>query len=187
MQLGRRLHHSLRPSLRQPYPRGTLGLVHIQQTDISDNHILYHRFDRRCNRCNLNFSTKTISILKAIVFCMLAIHSANPRFFLPGRQSDADNSASRTFDNSSFPMTTTSPVFVEFRCTRCWYSNCADSEYVGTEVDCRNCGERLEVPEATPDRIERALALLESEPELLAPRNNDRKQAIDFDRQYSAA
>lgn len=83
-------------------------------------------------------------------------------------------------------MTTTSPVFVEFRCTRCWYSNFADSECVGTEVNCRNCGERLEVPEATPDRIERALALLESEPELLAPRNNDRNQAIDFDREYSA-
>jgi uncharacterized RDD family membrane protein YckC len=53
-------------------------------------------------------------------------------------------------------------------------------------VDCRNCGERLEVPEATPDRIERALALLESEPELLAPKNNERKQSLDFDRQYSA-
>jgi uncharacterized RDD family membrane protein YckC len=83
-------------------------------------------------------------------------------------------------------MPTTATVFVEFRCTRCWYSNCADSESVGSQVDCRNCGERLEVPEATPDRIERALTLLESEPELLAPRSTDRKQALDFDRQYSA-
>jgi uncharacterized RDD family membrane protein YckC/DNA-directed RNA polymerase subunit RPC12/RpoP len=82
-------------------------------------------------------------------------------------------------------MPTTDTVFVEFRCTRCWYSNFADSESVGSEVDCRNCGERLEVPEATPDRIERALALLESEPELLAPRSTDRKQVLEFDRQYS--
>ena len=82
-------------------------------------------------------------------------------------------------------MPTTATVFVEFRCNRCWYSNCADIAFVGTEVDCRNCGERLEVPEATPDRIERALALLESEPELLAPRSTDRKQPLDFDRQYS--
>jgi uncharacterized RDD family membrane protein YckC/DNA-directed RNA polymerase subunit RPC12/RpoP len=117
---------------------------------------------------------------------LFALRRPKPKFVCPGRHSDADHSASKPFDNISFPMPTTATVFVEFRCTRCWYSNCADSESVGSQVDCRNCGERLEVPEATPDRIERALALLESEPELLAPRSTDRKQTLDFDRQYSA-
>ncbi len=82
-------------------------------------------------------------------------------------------------------MSTIAPVFVEFRCNRCWYSNCADSEAVGTEVECRNCSQNITVPEATTERVERALALLQAEPELAekkAPLNN--KPAI-FDRQTS--
>jgi uncharacterized RDD family membrane protein YckC len=82
-------------------------------------------------------------------------------------------------------MPTFTPTLVEFRCTRCWYSNCADAEAVGTEVGCRNCGQKLEVPEATPERIERALALLETEPELLSPREDTSRQVLDFHRVYS--
>lgn len=82
-------------------------------------------------------------------------------------------------------MPTITPVFIEFRCTRCWYSNCADAENTGNEVECRNCGQKLEVPEATADRIERALALLEAEPELRAPKNDVQKSTSDFDRTYS--
>ena len=61
-------------------------------------------------------------------------------------------------------MSTVAPVFVEFRCNRCWYSNCADSEAVGTKVECRNCGQETTVPEATPDRIARAETLLSEQP-----------------------
>ena len=58
-------------------------------------------------------------------------------------------------------MNALTAVQVEFRCHRCWCSNCADAELAGSEVDCQNCGQTVTVPEATPDRIERAAALVE--------------------------
>ncbi len=82
-------------------------------------------------------------------------------------------------------MSTLSPVFVEFRCTRCWVSNCADSAAVGTESECRNCGQKLSVPEATPDRIARALTLLEEMPDLLSPGESDKGKTTDFNRKYN--
>lgn len=79
-------------------------------------------------------------------------------------------------------MSTVAPVFVEFRCNRCWYSNCAESEAVGTEVRCRNCGQEITVPEATPDRIARAEALLNELPELLNKAVSVDKSKLEFDR-----
>lgn len=84
-----------------------------------------------------------------------------------------------------FTMSTIAPVLVEFRCSRCWNSNCADSQNVGSEVACRTCGHKNVVPEATADRIERALSLIESEPELIAPKRTPSAQALDFDRPYT--
>ncbi len=57
-------------------------------------------------------------------------------------------------------MSSVTAIQVEFRCNRCWCSNCADVELVGTKVDCRNCGQPVTVPEATPERIDRAAALV---------------------------
>lgn len=82
-------------------------------------------------------------------------------------------------------MSTIAPVYVEFRCNRCWNSNCAQSEAVGTEVPCRNCGQELTVPEATPDRIARALALLEELPELNTQRSVTKTNATPLDHQFS--
>ena len=56
---------------------------------------------------------------------------------------------------------------------------------VNSEVDCRNCGQKLTVPEATPDRVARALALLEEIPESQAPKDFIKECVTDFDRQYS--
>ena len=78
-------------------------------------------------------------------------------------------------------MSTVAPVFVEFRCNRCWYSNCADSEAVGTKVECRNCGQETTVPEATPDRIARAEALLSEQPELINKPPAADKSKLEFD------
>jgi uncharacterized RDD family membrane protein YckC len=60
-------------------------------------------------------------------------------------------------------MNALAEVQVEFRCNRCWHSNCADAELVGTAVACRNCGQSVTVPEATLERIERAAALSETQ------------------------
>ncbi|MEQ1828417.1 MAG: RDD family protein, partial [Pirellula sp.] len=61
----------------------------------------------------------------------------------------------------------------------------ADSEAVGTEVDCRHCGQQITVPEATPERIARALALLEQEPELSAPKAPQETRKSEFNRNLS--
>jgi uncharacterized RDD family membrane protein YckC/DNA-directed RNA polymerase subunit RPC12/RpoP len=74
---------------------------------------------------------------------------------------------------------------IEYRCSRCWHSNCADINAVATQVSCRNCGHANVVPEATPERIERAMALLESSPEIYTSGNVPSGQAIDFDHTYS--
>ena len=71
-------------------------------------------------------------------------------------------------------MTTTStsitkPVFLEYRCGRCWNSNCAETIQVGQSVPCRVCGSENVVPEATIDRIERAEALISESLHELAP------------------
>lgn len=77
-------------------------------------------------------------------------------------------------------MSTIAPVFVEFRCNRCWYSNIAEETAVGTEVGCRNCGNKLSVPEATPERIENANALLRENPELLSAPSGTEVHEIDY-------
>ncbi len=82
-------------------------------------------------------------------------------------------------------MSTVAPVFVEFRCNRCWYSNCADSDTVGTEVECRNCGQEITVPEATPDRIARAEAMLGEQPALVNKPPAVDKSKLEFDRKLS--
>ncbi len=56
--------------------------------------------------------------------------------------------------------TATAPQLLEFRCTRCWHSNCVSSERCGQSVACSNCGGEQTVPEATPARIARAAELL---------------------------
>jgi uncharacterized RDD family membrane protein YckC/DNA-directed RNA polymerase subunit RPC12/RpoP len=58
-------------------------------------------------------------------------------------------------------MSSLTAVQVEFRCNRCWFSNCADAELEGKKVACRNCGQSVTVPEATPERIDRAAALIQ--------------------------
>ncbi len=63
-------------------------------------------------------------------------------------------------------MSTATPVMLEFRCTRCWRSNCVDSDACGSTIPCQNCGEEVTVPDATPERIARAEALLKEEPSL---------------------
>ena len=83
-------------------------------------------------------------------------------------------------------MTTIAPVFVEFRCNRCWYSNCADDESVGTEVECGNCGQAITVPEATPERIARAESMMSELSELQAqPLSADKPLNLKFDHRTS--
>lgn len=77
-------------------------------------------------------------------------------------------------------MSTIAPVYLEFRCNRCWYSNIAEENAVGTEIGCRNCGQKLTVPEATLERIENANALLRDNPELLNAPEEKQEQEIDF-------
>ncbi len=57
-------------------------------------------------------------------------------------------------------------TLLEARCTRCWNSNCFPVEAAGSPRPCRHCGHEFLVPEATPERIARAAALLEEQPEL---------------------
>ena len=79
--------------------------------------------------------------------------------------------------------TPSAQVFVEFRCNRCWYSNCANSEAVGMNVECRNCGHTVNVPEATPDRIARAEALLNDLADLVDEKQQaGRPKSSEFDR-----
>ncbi|MCU0721608.1 MAG: RDD family protein [Pirellula sp.] len=61
---------------------------------------------------------------------------------------------------STTSTSSTKPVFLEYRCGRCWNSNCAETTQVGSKVPCSVCGSDNEVPEATIDRIERAEALI---------------------------
>lgn len=58
-------------------------------------------------------------------------------------------------------------TLLEVRCSRCWNSNCFPVDDVGSTQDCRNCGHQILVPEATPERIARAEALLAEQPELM--------------------
>lgn len=79
-------------------------------------------------------------------------------------------------------ITAVAPVFVEFRCNRCWYSNCAELETVGTESECRNCGQSITVPKATPERIARAESLLSEQPELrIQPQASVKPSISPFD------
>lgn len=55
---------------------------------------------------------------------------------------------------------------LEFRCTRCWNSNVAACSTSGSAFECKNCGQSLIVPEATPERIARAKALLQELPSI---------------------
>lgn len=73
-------------------------------------------------------------------------------------------------------------TLLEVRCSRCWNSNCFSVETVGTDQECRNCGSNILVPEATPDRIARAEALLAEQPEIIEQPAASREQ---FDRQLS--
>lgn len=58
-------------------------------------------------------------------------------------------------------------TLLEVRCSRCWNSNCFPVDTVGSTQECRNCGQDIVVPEATPERIARAEALLAEQPELI--------------------
>lgn len=60
-------------------------------------------------------------------------------------------------------------TLLEVRCSRCWNSNCFSVEHVGSRQECRHCSHEILVPEATPERIARAEALLAEQPELLEP------------------
>ncbi len=73
-------------------------------------------------------------------------------------------------------------TLLEVRCSRCWNSNCFSVETVGTKQACRNCGNDILVPEATPERIARAEALLTEQPELIEQPEVPREQ---FDRKLS--
>lgn len=61
------------------------------------------------------------------------------------------------------------PVMVEFRCCGCWHSNFAACNATGEVVGCRNCGNEITVPEATPDRVARAQAMLQDEIQAATP------------------
>ncbi|MEZ6133298.1 MAG: RDD family protein [Pirellulaceae bacterium] len=45
---------------------------------------------------------------------------------------------------------------LEFRCNRCWHSNCVSTRLCGESVACASCKAEQLVPEATPERIARA-------------------------------
>jgi uncharacterized RDD family membrane protein YckC len=88
----------------------------------------------------------------------------------------------------SIIMTTLATTQIEFRCQRCWQSNCADSDLAGSSVSCRVCGNPVEVPEATEDRIVRAQELLASQFEQLKTLQevpSDRDRALS-DREIEA-
>ncbi len=65
--------------------------------------------------------------------------------------------------------TTCASEKMEFRCTHCWHSNVVETQLAGNEVECQNCGHGLSVPEASPDRIARAEALLKEMEQLDTP------------------
>ena len=74
----------------------------------------------------------------------------------------------------------TSQSMLEFRCNRCWQSNFASCEATGDLVDCRNCGNEISVPEVTPERIARALELMEATLPTAFPKNQ-----IELDRPFT--
>jgi uncharacterized RDD family membrane protein YckC/ribosomal protein S27E len=61
-------------------------------------------------------------------------------------------------------LTSECSELLEFRCHRCWNSNVAASSASGSAFECRYCGQALTVPEATPERIARAKALVQEQP-----------------------
>ncbi|MBM3965654.1 MAG: hypothetical protein FJ308_11410 [Planctomycetes bacterium] len=65
-----------------------------------------------------------------------------------------------------FPMQTKDSVEVEYRCQKCWNSNVASSENIGDIILCAYCRQPKTVPDATAERVERALQSLERQPQL---------------------
>ncbi len=65
--------------------------------------------------------------------------------------------------------TTCASEMMEFRCTHCWHSNVVETQLAGSEVECQSCGHALSVPDASPDRIARAEALLKEMEQLDTP------------------
>ena len=51
-------------------------------------------------------------------------------------------------------------TYLEFRCQKCWQSNCAPTSSCGQPIACATCDAELIVPEATPERLARAEQLL---------------------------
>lgn len=85
-------------------------------------------------------------------------------------------------------------TLLEVRCSRCWNSNCFPVDAVGSQQGCRHCGQDILVPEATPERIARAEALLAEQPDLLeqpatsdsaSPANDRSAVRAKFDRVLS--
>lgn len=71
--------------------------------------------------------------------------------------------------------TATLEPMLEFRCNRCWHSNCVSCELSGNNVSCNHCGAELIVPEATPERIARAAEMATAHSTAPLPRK------IEFD------
>lgn len=82
-------------------------------------------------------------------------------------------------------MQTQAPVYLEYRCTHCWNSNVASSDSPGRDATCKYCGQSNIVPEATTERIERALLLLERQPDLLDSVPSENSRAFHFDRELT--
>lgn len=73
------------------------------------------------------------------------------------------NSCVASLTNTTMSTTSkslTKPVYFEYRCGRCWNSNCVEANKTGQSVPCNVCGAENVVPEATIDRIERAEAMI---------------------------
>lgn len=77
------------------------------------------------------------------------------------------------------PMQILETVYIEYRCKRCWNSNLGTMETVGCEADCRYCGKKNTVPDATLGSLERAKTLIENQPELLQPRASNPSVATE--------
>ncbi len=58
-------------------------------------------------------------------------------------------------------MSTATSSLFEFRCTSCFQSLLADTETVGSSLECRWCGNSVQIPEPTEDGIERGRAYAE--------------------------
>jgi uncharacterized RDD family membrane protein YckC/DNA-directed RNA polymerase subunit RPC12/RpoP len=95
------------------------------------------------------------------------------------------------FSSQSFTTMSTAsnslkkPVYLEYRCARCWNSNCAEETKTGQPVPCNVCGALNVVPEATIDRIERAEAMISEKLVELGSsmdqgKKNSKKCAEDF-------